>query len=560
MKIAVCTTFPYDYWNMCAAEMVATVTEFWPQECNLFIQLDNLPEQQYNTLYNAIKNTVRKDMPYFVGNVFEQEQIDFLKRRENDQQTDNYRFQYKRFSYKVFALHKAALYANMEGYDYIIWLDADVITRRPISLDDLKKMLPSSEEVVSYLGRKDAPHSECGFVAYDLKNGGLKLIEAMREYYTTDKTLQLSGWTDCDVFDDVRKNLKITGKNLSDGVPGYHVWPLTELGRFMEHRKGQRKVNNGVKPAVDPAKAMQKNLAQHQAPMSLADMTVKTRNCVQDTQIKDQVKENLGQIRHWATVCAKNDEEVVICSAGESLNPDDIRPFYERGVKIVAVKHAVERLLEWGIKPWACILLDPRAHVEAFVKNPDKSIIYFVSSMVHPSVVRTLNENGCKVVGYHAFVGAGEHEHLMKGDLLVSGGSATATRGICLLQQCLGFQKFHCFGYDLCRFSRPDMAELNEHGQQRYIEVTFTEKTYGNRSVTRTFWSEGQWLAQAKELADLYKGEKPLNITIYGDGLAGWTFRHYKLHQKWAKDFEGKLDERRTKSIGVNEWLAGTFG
>lgn len=541
MKIAVCTTFPLHYWDLCAEEMVRTFNDFWPKECTLFIGLDQLPDDQYKDMYAKIENASKAGRDYFVSNNFSPEQVEFLSKTTDDL-TKPYRFHAAKFSYKVFALQQVAQHAAQEGYDYLIWLDADVITKGPISLEKLMEWLPKDNNMISYLGRKDAPHSECGFIGLSIsEEWGKTFLNMAVSYYTSGKVFELPGWTDCDVFDDLMKD--VDKKNLTENIPGWHVMPQIDMGKYLEHRKGNRKVT---------AKKPDNKVS---GPMSMNDVTIKTKNCVDDHVIQSQIKENIYQIRKWVQPLPYNDEEIVICSAGESLNRDDILPFYERGVKIVAVKHAIDRLTEWGIKPWACILLDPRPHVEKFVQKPDKDVIYFVSSMVHPSVVRTLNENKCKVIGYHAHVNAGESAVLRPGDYMVSGGSATATRGISLLNECLGFKKFHLFGYDLCYFAKPEKQETLPDGQQKYIEITLKELGWGSKVFQKTFWTEGQFLAQAKELADLYKGENPLNITIYGDGIGGWSYKNFKSYKEWGLKFRDILNELRNKGQSVNEWI-----
>lgn len=542
MKIAVCTTFPIDYWDICAEEMVRTFNEYWPDECEFFIALDQVDDATYNEMYAKIAQAMAgSDKEYYISNGATPEQRGFYDRTTDDL-SKTYRFHVKKFSHKVFALQQTAHHIDqVGGYDYLIWLDADVITKQPVTLDKLKEWLP--ENGVSTLWRKDAPHPECGFVAY-AKDCMIDVLDAMVDYYVSGKVYELSGWTDCDVLDAVTVNYQ--RKNLTENISGWHVMPQIDMGNYLEHRKGNRKLKSQAQQ-------------QPQQPFSLENLNVKTRNCVENDLIKEQVSENIKVIRNWVKPLPYNDEEIVICSAGDSLNVDDILPFYKRGVKIVAVKHAVDRLLEWGIKPWACILLDPRPHVEKFVQKPDRDILYFVSSMVHPSVIKTLLENKCRVIGYHAFVNAGEQKVLNAGEYMVSGGSATATRGISLLNECLGFQTFHLFGYDLCHFGKPDKQEMLDDGNPKFIEITLTELGWGNRPYKKTFWSEGQFLAQAKELRDLYAGPNPINITVYGDGIGGWSYKNWKANKAWGEKFRADLNSIREKGFNINEWIRSIY-
>ena len=128
------------------------------------------------------------------------------------------------------------------------------------------------------------------------------------------------------------------------------------------------------------------------------NLKVQTKNCVDHSIIQNNIKGNLELIHNWLDICKPNDEEIVIANAGPSLCVDEIRPFYEKGIKIVAVKHALQKLLDADIIPWACMLLDPREHVKDFVSHPKANqVLWFVASMVNPEVTKTLINQGCKV-------------------------------------------------------------------------------------------------------------------------------------------------------------------
>lgn len=555
-KIAVLSSFPVEYLDLCAKEMIASFDAFWPEDVDLLINLDQLPEPEFEQVRQTIVSLGKTTRQLYIQNVWEPDQVAFYERHKDKTEPEDYRFQFKRFAHKVFALKAAKDFCLQSGYTHLIWLDSDVVTTRPISHDDLATLLPNSNQdgIASYLGRKDAPHSECGWVAYNLPEAA-EFIDQMCEFYTTDGVLQLPGWTDCDVFDAVMASRDNFGfKNLSQDLPGWHVWPISPLGQFMEHRKGARKVSKALdKPTKEAMKGVlpPKN-GVHQ--VDTQNFKVKTKNCVDPAVIREQIKENLSLIRNWASFCQPHDESVVIASAGPSLNPHDLKPWVDKGVKIVCVKHAIDRLKGWGIKPWACILLDPRPHVEGFVKEPDRDVIYFVASMVHPSVTKTLIDAGCTVVGYHALVGAQENQVLHNKEMMVSGGSATATRSIALLTDWLGFKDFHIYGMDLCHFEKPDFTVKNEDNNPKFMELTMQTPSTGNKQVSRTFWTEGQFLAQAQEVHDLYKTQSGFKIHIYGPGLAAWQYDNWLLYEEWARDYKKRIDGRQAKGFELNGW------
>lgn len=534
MKKAVVTTFPLEMYDLVARDMLISFDKFWPSDIELFIAFDCISSDEHSKMENELNSILTSGREFFVCNEWGQEQQKFMERTADS--GDNYRFHIKKFSHKVFALAGVKNHCLQAGHEMLIWLDADVITHRPITHEILEnELLPPVTDAISYLGRKDAPHSECGFVGYNLKGGGQEIIEKMMDMYTSDSILQLPGWTDCDALDHVAKPYE--KKNLSQDIDGWHVWPKSPLGKYMEHKKGRRKnIQNAV---------------------STSNLQVKTKNCLPNESIQNNVKENLKLIKTWVEYIKPHDEEVVICSAGPSLSYNDVKPWADKGVKIITVKHAIDRLKNWGIKPWACVLLDPRPHVEGFIKRPDKDVIYFVASMVDPSVVKTLLDHDCKVVGYHALVGAGEDKVLENGTMMISGGSGTATRCIGLLHECLGFNKIHCYGYDLCYPKKPDFHERLENGDSKYLEVTLSTYTWGGKQTERTFWTEGQFLAQMKELRDLYKSDQTFKLYVYGPGMAAWEYENLLQYKAWVDKYNVDVEAKKARSPSLSDWENG---
>lgn len=546
-RIAVVTTFPNEHYSICAEEMLTSFAAYWPQEIKIYIQLDEQPKDQFDDLNNKIVTVMGEDRSYIAGK-FDEDQKNFIK-LFSAHKPKSYLDDVVKFSHKVFALEKCAD-AIKDEVDYIIWLDADVITKKPIDYEWLKTLLPGDDEVVSYLHRKGL-HSECGWVAYNMKSGGYELLKQMKGVYIgANFDAYPKGVTDCHILDQCLEDKKF--KDLCPdyvyGVDDINVWPKSKLAERTAHRKGNRKheaASNRNKPAGGNV-------------IDANNMNIKTRNCLDHDKIKSNVHANLSQIRAWATLCRPIEgAEIVMCSAGPSLvnHIDEIKSLQAKGAQVVCVKHAIDTLKLHGIKPWAVVLLDPRSHVEEFIKNPDPDVVYFVASMCDPAVVKTLNDNKCKVIGYHAFVNAGEMELMLPADLPVSGGSGTATRSIGLFSDMFGFKTFHLFGYDLSWQHKPNFEEKTIDGQPKYMELNIGTQTHKNKTVTRTFWTEGQLLAQSNELKSLYKDRKDLKIEIYGDGLAGWMFRHWKLHESYKVSYNQNLEAKRVGNPTVQEFI-----
>ena len=145
-----------------------------------------------------------------------------------------YQFDAVRFCHKVFAK------TQPPDVDWWIWIDADVELTADLDKQFFDQTCPGGY-IASYLGRTDWSHSECGFVAYNLRQGGREFLRRLRLMYVEGLVFGLNQWDDSFVWDVVRKSMESEDKwfkNLSEGKRGLHVWPETILGEYSEHRKG----------------------------------------------------------------------------------------------------------------------------------------------------------------------------------------------------------------------------------------------------------------------------------------------------------------------------------
>lgn len=526
MNIAVITTFPNSSWEIYAKKMLTGFISYWPNEIPLMIELDD------NLLETDIQKIIRPQDAIAGG--WTKEHKEFVERNKSKDDPENYRKQGVRFCHKVFAIHRALIAAQQqkehgEGYPrYLIWLDADVITNRPVTMDDIKECLPKDGDAVSYMGRRDWDHSECGWLAFDLENGGDKVINGVIDSYINDSIFNATQWHDSWIWDTMF--LKITpSTNLTPEAKGMDVWPQSPMGKWSTHYKGPEA----------KAKLINQPIQQSMPIGNRGNVVIQTRNALPNEELKAHIADNQNLIKHWIKPCKPNDEEIVIVSAGPMMTPEDLRLEVAAGRRIVAVKHAIEPLRKTGITPWACILLDPRPHVNDFIQNPDTNIIWLVASQVDPIVTRTLLDAGCTIWGYHAAVGA-EETDLTDKQLysVISGGTATATRGIHVLNH-LGFSKFRLYGYDLCLYDKPNMSERDERGQPKYMEISigFNDK---NVNQKKCYWTKPELIAQFEEINELIKQEK-FKIEAFGDGIVSFIIRSKKLANLRNGEFVDKM-------------------
>jgi hypothetical protein len=159
-----------------------------------------------------------------------------------------------RFANKVFCVTHAV--KSSPGYDYIIWLDADTYSFRPMPKDFLEQLLPG-DTMLTYLGRQNpdlkdgGKDPECGFVGYNLNHPEIQNYNNEWEnMYVTDDVFKLTlGWTDCSTLWHLsklyqkEKNVKVNDIGYMKRVKGHHVFINSELGLYMDHFKGNRKIS-----------------------------------------------------------------------------------------------------------------------------------------------------------------------------------------------------------------------------------------------------------------------------------------------------------------------------
>lgn len=543
-EIVVCTTLPNEAWPIYGQKMLQSFVQAWPKEIKLIVQLDN------DLLLPQVQAMLRPTDSVIIG--WSDPHGAFVTRNKDKDSPTDYRKQSVRFCHKVFCLkfvldsinnHKKVYAENKEKDEnlmppprYLIWMDADVLTARQVTLQEIKECLPKEGDAVSYMGRKDWPHSECGWLAFDVEKNGGDVIDRMIAVYVSDEVYKHQEWHDSWIFDKIRKP-EDKWTNLTDGKPGMDIWPQSPMGKWSRHFKG-------------PEAKME--LVNAQRRDGGGNLIIQTRNSIPHEKIRENIRTNQLLITNWIEPCKPTEEELVIVSAGPQLISEDVLHEVNAGRKIVAVKNALVPLAKAGIKPWACILLDPRPHVTDFVKDADSDILWFVASQVDPEVTKTLIERGCTIWGYHAAVNAGEEELISKQGLaVVIGGSATATRGLYVLNH-LGFRNFRLYGYDLCYPDKVDLKAVDDKGQPKFLEISLGihSNLYPMKKIFRT---EPQHVAQYEEIqAILNTGT--LKIKAFGQGIVPFIVRGKEIVDLRSRKLRCKLS-RNKKPISYQRLL-----
>jgi len=152
-----------------------------------------------------------------------------------------------RFCYKVYSVVQASQFKN---YDVLIWVDADSVFYKPLTVEFIEKYLYEEDKMMTYLGRSN--YSECGFLLWNLKHKDAKdYFNEMKKMYNEDLIYKEKEQHDSYIWDVVRKKFenerKTLNKNIGDNDVG-HVQARSVLGTIYDHTKGPKRKALGKSP------------------------------------------------------------------------------------------------------------------------------------------------------------------------------------------------------------------------------------------------------------------------------------------------------------------------
>jgi len=256
MKIAVVTTFHEDGLKKYAQRMIDTFCVNWPQEITLHLY----PEKCNPAIRDHSRVTLTdldsvsalttfkerwKGVPKANGNV----SADPVRSKRKDS-GKGFKWDAVRFAHKVYAIFDCA--QNTDA-DILIWMDADTICHSPVSIIQLKNLIPQDKDLC-FLGRR-GKYSECGLYAMNLRSPKTQVFLKQFQHFYDDAEngiFKLDEWHDSFVFDAVRKTVQLNELNWSEHLydlrPGPrnsvgegHPLINSEWGAYLDHLKGDRK-------------------------------------------------------------------------------------------------------------------------------------------------------------------------------------------------------------------------------------------------------------------------------------------------------------------------------
>lgn len=551
------TSFSADGFERYARKMLLSVIENWKDDLKLIAYYHDFTDDLVKELPESDKIEYRN-----LDNIQDMKNYKQLMKlhdgTEGGKIPYNWRMDAIKWCNKVYALTDLSLEIGEQEArgGWLIWLDADTVTTKPFSEERVLRLFKKGAELV-HLGRKDIDYSETSFIAFNLDYlSPHYLLADLRGCYDIGEVTAYREWHDGFIFERLLKIYIAHGlrvQNLSQGAEGLAAFAQSPLSQYMIHYKGNLKNNVEEEEEVGtiiPAQTSAVDTLDKTLPRKVP-IVIKPKDSVPKETIVNNINENLKILDKWDMVrsCNINDEHAIIVSGGPSLDISKLKYLARKTKgKIICVKHSYPTLLKAGIKPWACVILDPRpvegTSTHGIVRSTlfdkiDPSTKFFVASMTDPSVTKLLKEKTDNIYGWHAFSQAIKDSIKTKedGDALkanigddatfVTGGTCAAMRAIGMMH-IFGFRNFHLFGFDCCaegELAAEELSRTMEDGKKKYMRV----ETNGYE-----FWTTGELLAMAQDCEKLFNNKDiEMNINVYGEGtLVSEVFKNSLRSQK----------------------------
>lgn len=210
------------------------------------------------------------------------------------------------------------------------------------------------------------------------------------------------------------------------------------------------------------------------------------------------------------------DHELHVClvGGGPSLadKVEEIRALKHSGHKVWAVNNVHDYLVERGIVPDVCVLLDARKENAAFVKNARDDVLYYVASQCDPEVFKALK--GKNVVVYHNATESAQAvlEPITNSDFCLLGGGTTVGMKALVIARFIGYKNIHLYGFDSSYRDKGHAYPQPANDKDRIMEITCEGRKF----------KCAPWMAvQADDFVDTYRMllKQGCTVAVKGDGL-----------------------------------------
>ena len=276
--------------------------------------------------------------------------------------------------------------------------------------------------------------------------------------------------------------------------------------------------------------------------------------------LPEEVKSNIKASQHFdipllERSSVKQEGSFIFIAGGTSLTEhlDEIRERKNNGEIIATSNNTHDFLVENGIIPDICSMIDPKEKCKDYIKKPNKETRYIIAVVCNPAVFQNLIDADMSVEKMLVGYGLDNEEDVVeqmkiyspeKAMSFLTGGTMMGLRAM-NLAELLGYKKIEYYGMDSCFSS--ESPELVMEGDSRYEEILkkadgrhYEDIATGKKYVYDENLDGGFFYAYKKD-----RGED-IQIAETPDGrrfLTSHVFAHQaKQFVKWADRLEGKID------------------
>jgi len=234
---------------------------------------------------------------------------------------------------------------------------------------------------------------------------------------------------------------------------------------------------------------------------------------------------------------------------------DEIKERKSRGEFILTSNNTHDYLVDKGIIPDACVVMDPKEIVKKYIKKPQLTTQYYISTVVNKAVATQLVDAGCKVEKVLTAYGMEDEEdislqkavyHVTKDklDTFLVGGTMTGLRVMPFAIQ-LGFSKLEYYGFDSCFSTKLEFVKKGEPDfdimKSRNFGRSYDDVESGDEyAIKMEEGGEGIFYAYYKVRAE------NIQVAVTPDGrkfVTSPVFAHQaKQFPKWYDRMEGVLE------------------
>lgn len=240
-KYQAITTCNSEQWKQYGRAMITTFCRYWPRDVSLCIYTEGFSSDANDKVEFVDLDTSAPWLPLWKSE---------RSKSERGWAHGKYHFRKDavRFSHKIAAIGAAAESVDI---DVLIWMDADIVTHAPVTIEWLEGLFPQWADM-AWLDRERV-YPECGFMMFripEMKN----VIRTIKNTYKTGEVFRFTQTHDSFVIQQIvnaavaRGEIKVESLS-GEGRSSHHPFVNSPLASRMDHLKGSRKVEGRSRPA-----------------------------------------------------------------------------------------------------------------------------------------------------------------------------------------------------------------------------------------------------------------------------------------------------------------------